>query len=382
MTSPASSPPPGWLGARTTPTQWFALLVLSAALTALLTLAGLPAALLLGPLLAGVAVSASGARLGLPRWTSLPVQGVIGCLIAKMLPVGIAGQIGSHAVLFAVGVVSVIALSSLLGWLLTRLRVLPGTTALWGMSPGAATIMTLLAESYGADARMVAVMQYLRVLMVAAIASVVARFVGADGHHALQQAPWFAAVPALPFALTLVLAFGGAFVGRLLRVSVGPLFVPLVAGLVLEHHGWLTLELPRWLLAVAYALIGWRIGLSFTRALLLHAARALPRIVACTTGLILACCALAALLVVAAGVDPLTAYLATSPGGADSVAIIAASTHVDVPFVMAMQMVRLIAVLLIGPAVSRFLARHAMRREKSGAAARADSPHASSTPGD
>jgi membrane AbrB-like protein len=62
------------------------------------------------------------------------------------------------------------------------------------------------------------------------------------------------------------------------------------------------------------------------------------------------------MLVVFAKVDPLTAYLATSPGGADSVAIIAASSNVDVSFVMAMQTVRLIAVLLLAPVLTRFLA--------------------------
>ena len=58
-----------------------------------------------------------------------------------------------------------------------------------------------------------------------------------------------------------------------------------------------------------------------------------------------------------AGVDPLTAYLATSPGGADSVAIIAASSDVDVPFVMAMQVGRFLVILLTGPMLARFIAR-------------------------
>ena len=58
-----------------------------------------------------------------------------------------------------------------------------------------------------------------------------------------------------------------------------------------------------------------------------------------------------------AGTDPLTAYLATSPGGADSVAITAASSNVDVPFVMAMQMTRFILVMLIGPTLVRTVAR-------------------------
>ncbi len=59
-----------------------------------------------------------------------------------------------------------------------------------------------------------------------------------------------------------------------------------------------------------------------------------------------------------AGIDPLTAYLATSPGGADSVAIIAASSgQVDLSFVMAMQTARLVVVLALGPFIARWLGR-------------------------
>jgi hypothetical protein len=69
------------------------------------------------------------------------------------------------------------------------------------------------------------------------------------------------------------------------------------------------------------------------------------------------CGGIAALFVLVADVDPLTAYLATSPGGSDSIAIIAASTDCDVSFVMAMQTVRMIAVLLLAPVLTRFIAR-------------------------
>ena len=55
--------------------------------------------------------------------------------------------------------------------------------------------------------------------------------------------------------------------------------------------------------------------------------------------------------------DAVTAYLATSPGGADSVAIIAQATPVDVPFVMAMQVLRFVAVLVVGPPLARAVAR-------------------------
>ena len=56
-------------------------------------------------------------------------------------------------------------------------------------------------------------------------------------------------------------------------------------------------------------------------------------------------------------VDPLTAYLATSPGGLDSVAIIAASTNVDLSFILVLQATRFFMVLALGPPLARLIAR-------------------------
>ena len=60
-----------------------------------------------------------------------------------------------------------------------------------------------------------------------------------------------------------------------------------------------------------------------------------------------------------AHVDALTAYLATSPGGLDSVAVIAASTpRVDLPFVLALQSVRLLLVIGLAPLLTRLVVRY------------------------
>jgi uncharacterized protein len=122
--------------------------------------------------------------------------------------------------------------------------------------------------------------------------------------------------------------------------------VPLLAGAVVHWPGVVSIELPEWLLAAAYALIGWKIGLGFTREALRYASRALPKILLSIAVLIVFCGGLAFVLMRVFGVDPLTAYLATSPGGIDSVAIIAASSEVDLPFVMALQTIRLFIVIL------------------------------------
>jgi uncharacterized membrane protein AbrB (regulator of aidB expression) len=76
---------------------------------------------------------------------------------------------------------AIIVMSTAIGLVLTRLKVVPGTTAVWGMAPGGASVMMLMAGAFGDEARLVAFMQYMRVLLVAAMASVVARlWVGAS----------------------------------------------------------------------------------------------------------------------------------------------------------------------------------------------------------
>ena len=65
------------------------------------------------------------------------------------------------------------------------------------------------------------------------------------------------------------------------------------------------------------------------------------------------------------GLDPLTAYLAISPGGIDSVAVIGAASQADMSFVMALQTMRLLAVVLLGPPLARALAR-GLDRGKAG----------------
>ncbi len=356
MTARGAARSRDWFSGRSLAVQWAVLAAASAALVVLLEALRLPAALLLSAMIAAIAVASLGGSIRLPRWPFLLAQAVVGCLMARAITPTILRAMLTNAPLLLAMVVAVIAASCLLGWLLARGRVLPGTTAVWGTFPGGASAMVLMADAYGADARLVAVMQYTRVVLVAIVATLVARLwtTAPTGPAAII---WLAPVAWPGFAATLAVAGGGAALGRLPRIPAGTLLVPLAVGATLSGMGVLRIELPPLLLAASYAVIGWSIGLRFTRAMLSYAARSLPRILAATAVLIAACGGFAALLARAGGVDPLTAYLATSPGGADSVAIIAAATpSVDMPFVMALQTTRFVLVLLAGPFLARFIA--------------------------
>lgn len=84
------------------------------------------------------------------------------------------------------------------------------------------------------------------------------------------------------------------------------------AGHGITSKNLIQIDLPEWLLSIAYAFMGWRIGLGFTRTVLKHAVRALPKIIFSIILLIGFCGVLARLLVNYIHLDPLTAYLATS----------------------------------------------------------------------
>jgi hypothetical protein len=310
-------------------------------------------------MVAAIIVAIAGSEIRVSHHLVLIAQAVIGCMIARSIPPAIVGEILRNWPLFVAVVVALIAASSALGWLLTRWHVLPGTTAVWGSSPGAASAMMLMAASHGADIRLVAFMQYLRVLLVTFAATVVARLWTVPAPGPIAAAIWFPPVAWIPFVETLALIGFGTLCARLRRIPAAPLLLPLGVGIALQDAGLLTIELPPWLLAASYAVVGWSTGLGFNRAILRHAARALPRVVLSILILMTVCGGLAAVLVVAAGIEPLTAYLATSPGGADSAAIIAMASNVDVAFVMAMQTTRLLLILLIGPSLASFIARRA-----------------------
>lgn len=358
MDQPSPSPANGRLADALPAMQWAALLIVSVLFAGGLEFAALPAALLIGPMLAGVVAGTNGATIRVPPLLFASAQAVIGCLIASSIAPGIFTTFHAEWPLFLGAALATVAASSLLGWLISYWRILPGTTAVWGSSPGAATAMVLMAGAFGADQRLVAFMQYLRVIFVSMAAALVARLWVDTSGVEMPDIVWFPAIQPLPFATTVGLAVVGAVAGKLLRLP-SPYFLgTMILGTTLHLGVGLDLQLPQWLLAASYALIGWAIGLNFTRQTLMHATRALPQIVASILLLIAFCGCLGWLISHLVGVDPLTAYLATSPGGMDSVAIIAAAANnVDISFVMALQTARFLIVLLLGPSVARLVAR-------------------------
>ena len=273
--------------------RWLALLLFSGVLRAL----HFPAGVLLGCMVVGILMSVQWGQMDLPTPFFVLAQAVLGCLMAQSMRPPALTKVLAHWPLFLGINLLVISAAGLLGWLLVRRKVLPGTTALWGIAPGAASAMVLMAESHGADMRLVAFMQYTRVVLVTAVAAGVA-------HLAMTVAT----VPAVPdqttnlqnlyhVGATLLLIIAAALAAQRWHIPAGGLVLALVCGTTLQALGVLVIELPPALLVLAYAVIGWSIGLRFTREILLHAWQALPMMLAAIAALMGLSLVLALLLV-------------------------------------------------------------------------------------
>jgi membrane AbrB-like protein len=215
-----------------------------------------------------------------------------------------------------------------------------------------------MARELGADERMVAVLQYLRVLLIVVLMPLVATGVygatpGSGGAAGSDGPGW-------PVGLALTVACGlvGVVAGRLARLPVAALLGPMVAAAVVDMTG-LTpgVEVPGLLQSAAFLVIGLQVGVSFTRESLATIGRALPVALAVIGALILASAGLGAALAAATGASALDGYLATTPGGLYAVLATATDSGADTTFVLAVQVLRLFVMLLSAPLVARWLRR-------------------------
>jgi membrane AbrB-like protein len=336
---------------------WLSLLGLSLGLAIALELIGAPAAFMLGAMIAGIGITARGWQLKLPPALNNIAQAIIGCLIGSSISFDLLPHSANAAWLFASITLVVFVISLGVGIVVSRIQVLPGTTGIWGSLPGAAPMMIILSEKHGADSRLVAFVQYTRVVMVAFVAALVIGLFSTDSvSHVPSPAAYFStslessAGPLLVVMVSLLLA-------RVIPQASNIFLTAIALSFALGSSGLLSAHPPLWIQAIGFLLLGWSIGLRFSAEVRKAAASAFAKVFALLAVMIGLCMIPAAVLVIVFDIDPLTAYLATSPGGVDSIAIIASGSPVDMPFIIAAQMFRFITVLTLGPAITRYLAQ-------------------------
>jgi membrane AbrB-like protein len=336
--------------------DWGAVLVVAVVAGALLSLLGVPSAPLFGGLVAGLGRALLGrTQLTLPRPAGIGAQAVIGVSIGALVQTGTLRTIAEHWLPVLAVTVATLLVSLVAGQLMRLQRGISPVTGAFSMIAGGASGITAMARDLGADEQVVAVLQYLRVLLIVVAMPIVATTVyGASAGAGTAPADG----PGWPAGLlfTAVCGVVGVVLGRLVRVPVGALLGPLAVAAALDLTGLShDADVPGLVEAAGFLAIGLQVGLGFTRASLRLVGRALPLALTLIVGAIAACAGLGVVLSRTAGVTLLDGYLATTPGGLYAVLATATGSGADATFVLSAQVLRLFVMLFSAPLLSRLL---------------------------
>lgn len=337
--------------------DWAAVLAVGIAVALLLAQLSVPSPALFGGLVAGLGRALLGRRrLALPRPAMTGAQAVIGVSIGALVQADTLGAIAEHWAPVLLVTVATLLVSLLAGQLM---RLQPGVSAVTGafsMITGGASGITAMARDLGADAQLVGVLQYLRVLVIVVAMPVVATVVyGADAGSTPVGAD---DGPGWPVGLlyTAVCVGAGLVLGRVVRLPVGALLGPLAVAAVLDLAGLSGgAGVPSLVESAGFLVIGLQVGLGFTRDSLRLVGRALPLALALIVAAVLACAGLGVVLSRTADVTLLEGYLATTPGGLYAVLATATGSGADATFVLAVQVLRLFVMLFSAPLLARWL---------------------------
>lgn len=316
----------------------------------------MPVAWLIGPMIAAVILALRGRPPGPnPGFVFTGVQALIGIALTASFSLDALDPLAADWPIILVTIVVVLVISVVAGIALARMASLDPATAALGTVPGGASGMVAMSEELGADPRLVAFMQYARVVIVIITIAVLAGIVGegpgtAVAASASPLASW-QQVLAVP-----VLALVGIWVGQRFRLPSGALIGSILVGMAVGLLGWGPIEVPPAVLGAAYLLLGARIGSRFDPQVLRRIRDLLPWVLGFILLMSLVSAALGWLLAEVTGIDLITALLATSPGGMDGAMIAALDTGANVPLVLAVQISRLLLMVIAGPLVVRWLA--------------------------
>ena len=329
-----------------------------------------PVGWLLAPMLVGIAYAIiQGSRQPLPPAFKMVGQVIIGIFTATRFSPETLSVATTYALPLLLCVFTTGSLSMFNGYLLSRWAGIDRTTAFLGFIPGAASSIVAMSEEMGADALTVALIQYVRVLLVVLLLPTTASLLFPVNPGTQVAAPVAMAnnLPSLPIILNLlvlaVCGVLGVWGGRRLRLPssgfLGPFIVGLVTFWILPYQ----LQVPQFLFCAGLLLVGLSIGVQFDWQIAQKLLKAVLIEVGLVILLILSCLAVGYEFHLVTHVDTITAVLGFTPGGIEAMIATVMQLGGDTGLVLAMQLTRMLSILLIAPWLVAVLVKNVKRSE-------------------
>jgi membrane AbrB-like protein len=227
---------------------------------------------------------------------------------------------------------------------------------------GLATVLVLAAEN-GADVRSVAIVQTVRIVLLAVALPASLAALGLAGGPVVLRAGAGAFADLGELAALIGICTLVAVAAQWLRFPGGLMFGAMISSAVLHGAGWISVTLPSWLAIASFVVLGSLTGTRFANTdprLLRHLAAAALGAFAVGTAVALGGAVVAAALLSLKTGDMIIAY---APGALEAMMILALALNFDPAFVGAHHLARFMLVLIAIPVVIPWLRRRSQSKE-------------------
>ena len=329
-----------------------------------------PLGWLLGPMLVGIGYAIhQGSRQRLPAIFKLIGQVIVGLMTATRFSPDTISVATTYAVPLLLCVLLTGSLSLFNGYLLSRWAGIDRTTSLLGFIPGAASSIVVMSEEMGADAIAVALIQYIRVLLVVLLmpSAAILLVPATPDTPIITPVATTNTLTTLPLTWSLLLIAGcgilGIWAGKKFRMPSPGFFGPFVVGLGAFWTLPNPVQMPQPLFAGALLLIGLSIGVQFDWQTARKLFKAVLIEIGLVTGLIIICLGIGYGFHWVTDVDMATAILGFTPGGIEAMVATVMQLGGDTGLVLAMQLTRMLGIIMIAPWLVAFLVRRSQASE-------------------
>jgi len=316
--------------------------------------AHLPGGLISGAMIAVATVAICGRRLALPPALSQLVLLVLGISLGSVVSRTMLEQLGAYPRTILLLALSTFCSTLGSSWYLQRFHGWDRVSALLAGSPGALSQITVMAVESGADTAGIAVVQTMRVIILAAVLPLVLALSGVSpaASGALSASP--AGVGEILILILAAVALSLPL--RLVSFPASWMFGAMIASGILHGTGWIEGALPQWLRGMALIGVGALIGCSFARMKIATLTRHIRAALGSFTVAIAITSVAVALVMRFTDVRFSDLAVAFAPGAMDVMLALALTLHIDPIFVGVHHLTRFIYVTLATPGIVRLFA--------------------------
>jgi uncharacterized protein len=321
-----------------------------------LGLTGMPAGWLSGAILTSAAAALAGRPLLMPQLLTRAIYVLIGISLGAVVTPATLNGMASYPASIAVLIVAMLVVSVGGTVYLTTVHRWPMLSSYLASSPGGMSQVLVVAAELDADLRAIAIVQTMRVVIIAVGLPAGLSLLGVAGHAVRPGNGPFNLALADELAILVAASVIGAVVAFRIRFPGGLLFGAMFTSAALHGTGTIHAVVPPWVANTAMVALGGVIGARFANT----PPRLLANYLAAGIGSFLVAVAIAAVFAaLLLNFLPLSipeVMVAYAPGSVDAMMLLALALHVDPVYVGAHHVMRIVLVSLLMPAAARWLA--------------------------